>query len=383
MYLPVKPLEKSSKILYLTLRSDWGGAPKHIDILYKNIGPDFLIYFAAPISEPYGDSWLKSVGKERFFELEHRKFSISRLFKLKFFIKNNEIKIVHAHGKGAGLYGRFLKMLLSNKIKVIFTFHGLHIAQYNQLKKKLYIYYEQFFSGYTDLFINVSRGEQESCIKYGIFSIQKSEVVYNVIPEVINEKTNITLREELNLPLNKFIILSIVRFSFAKNIEETLAIAELLKFDKRFLFVLVGDGETREEIENEIKIKELNNVLLTGFKNNPLDYIAASNVYLSTSRWEGLPYSLIEASMMGLPSVATNVVGNNEVVKNNLNGKLFNPGDLKTAVSNIVEIYTDNNLFEFYSKNAKIFYKDNFSVDKMISKMQSIYDDLYINVLKK
>ncbi len=378
MYLPVKPLEKSSKILYLTLRSDWGGAPKHIDILYKNIGPDFLIYFAAPISEPYGISWYKLVGKERFFELEHRKFSISKLLELKSFIKNNEIKIVHAHGKGAGLYGRLLKILLSNRIKVIFTFHGLHIAQYNQLKKKIYIYYERFFSRYTDLFINVSRGEQENCVKYGIFSPQKSKVVYNVIPEAKNEKATISLKNELNLPLDKFIILSIVRFSFAKNIADTLAIAELLKFDKRFLFVLVGDGETREEIENEIKKKELNNVLLTGFKNNPLDYIAASNVYLSTSRWEGLPYSLIEASMMGLPSVATNVVGNNEVVKNNFNGKLFNPGDLKTAANNIVEICTDNNLFEFYSKNAKIFYKDNFSVNKMITQMQNIYSALVL-----
>ena len=376
--MPVKPLEKSSKILYLTLRSDWGGAPKHIDILYKNIGPDFLIYFAAPISEPYGISWYKLVGKERFFELEHRKFSISKLLELKSFIKNNEIKIVHAHGKGAGLYGRLLKILLSNRIKVIFTFHGLHIAQYNQLKKKIYIYYERFFSRYTDLFINVSRGEQENCVKYGIFSPQKSKVVYNVIPEAKNEKATISLKNELNLPLDKFIILSIVRFSFAKNIADTLAIAELLKFDKRFLFVLVGDGETREEIENEIKKKELNNVLLTGFKNNPLDYIAASNVYLSTSRWEGLPYSLIEASMMGLPSVATNVVGNNEVVKNNFNGKLFNPGDLKTAANNIVEICTDNNLFEFYSKNAKIFYKDNFSVNKMITQMQNIYSALVL-----
>jgi glycosyltransferase involved in cell wall biosynthesis len=369
----VNPLEKTSKILYLTLRSDWGGAPKHIDILYKNIGSDFLIYFAAPISEPYGDSWFKSAGKERFFELEHRKFSISKLFELKSFIKNNEIKIVHAHGKGAGLYGRLLKILLSDRIKVIFTFHGLHIAQYNHLKKKLYIYYEQFFSRYTDLFINVSRGEQENCIKSGIFSPQKAEVIYNVIPETINEKTTISLRGELNLPLDKFIILSIVRFSYAKNIEATLAIAELLKFDDRFLFVLVGDGETREEIENEIKKKELNNVLLTGFKNNPLDYIAASNVYLSTSRWEGLPYSLIEASMMGLPSVATNVVGNNEVVKHDFNGKLFNPGDLQTAVNNINELCTDNNLFEFYSKNATTFYKDNFSVNKMIMQMQNIY----------
>ena len=145
----MKTLKKDAKILFLTLRSDWGGAPKHIDILYKNIGPDFLTYFAAPISEPYGVSWFESVGKERFFKLEHRKFSVSKFFELKTFIRDNGIKIVHAHGKGAGLYGRLLKILLSDSIKVIFTFHGLHIDQYSQLKKRLYIIYEKFFSRYT------------------------------------------------------------------------------------------------------------------------------------------------------------------------------------------------------------------------------------------
>lgn len=373
MYCIGISVKKTSKILFLSLRSDWGGAPKHIDILYKNIGPDFLIYFAAPIGEPFGVSWYKSVGKERFFELEHRKFSISKLLELKSFIKNNKIKIIHAHGKGAGLYGRLLKIILSERIKVIFTFHGLHIDQYSTFKKDIYLLYERLFSRYTDLFINVSNGEQKKCVDNKIFTLQKSKVVYNAVTEVINQNPKPSLRAELKLPVDKYIVLSIVRFSFAKNIEETIAIAELLKLDDRFLFVLVGDGETRIEIENLVRTKALNNILFTGFKDNPLDYIAASDVYLSTSRWEGLPYSLIEASMMGLPSIATDVVGNNEVVKSDFNGKLFNPGDLRTAVNHIIEICIDNSLLDNYSKNAKIFYNDNFSVDKMITEMQNIY----------
>ena len=112
---------------------------------------------------------------------------------------------------------------------------------------------------------------------------------------------------------------------------------------------------------------------LPDLRDNPLDYIAASDVYLSTSRWEGLPYSLIEASMMGLPIVATNVVGNNEVVQNGFNGKLFDSGDLKTAVNDILEICLNKNLSESYGVNAKKFYKSNFSVDKMITQMHQIY----------
>lgn len=365
--------KKPIKILLLSLRSDWGGAPKHIDILYKNIGPDFLIYFATPISQPYGVEWYQSVGKERFLELEHRRFSVIKLFQLKTFIKKSGITIVHAHGKGAGLYGRLLKILFPNRIKVIFTFHGLHIDQYSFFKKKLYLFYERIFSIFTDLFISVSYGEQNNCIRHKIFSKLKSKVVYNAIPKIINQKSKQLIRKELNLPTDKLLVLSIIRFSFAKNIEDTLRAAELLKSDNRFLFVLVGDGENRDQIESEIKSTNAGNILLTGFKENPLDYIAASDVYFSTSRWEGLPYSLIEASMIGLPIVASNVVGNSEVVQNGLNGKLFNFGDLKTAVNDILEICLNKNLSDSYGANAKEFYKSNFSIEGMIEQMQNIY----------
>jgi glycosyltransferase involved in cell wall biosynthesis len=237
----------------------------------------------------------------------------------------------------------------------------------------VYIFYEKIASKFTDLFINVSNGEQENCINHKIFNLSKSKVVYNAIPSIINRKEKLQLRKELNLATDKFIVLSIVRFSFAKNIEDTIAIAELLKQDNRFFFVLVGDGETRNDIENNIKNKGLSNILLTGFKENSLDYIICSDVYLSTSRWEGLPYSLIEASMMGLPIIATDVVGNNEVVFDGKNGKLFKPSDLKSAANNILEICTNKNLSDYYSMNAKEIFAENFSVHKMITKMTNIY----------
>ncbi len=369
-------LNSNNKILFLTLRSDWGGAPKHIDILSKNIDSEFQIYFAAPISEPFGKEWYSIYGKQKFFELKHRSFSLLKLWNLVLFIKRNNIRVIHAHGKGAGLYARTIKLLLLSKVTVIFTFHGLHISQYSPLKKKVYIFYEKIASKFTDLIINVSNGERENCINHKIFNPSKSKVVYNAIPFMLNPKTKLQLREELNLSADKFIVLSIVRFSFAKNIEATIEIAELLKDDKRFLFVLVGDGETRKEIENSVSKKALNNILFTGFKHNPLDYIIASDAYLSTSRWEGLPYSLIEASMIGLPIVATDVVGNNEVVQDGKNGRLFKPGDFQKAVNDIVKICIDKNIAELYSKNAIKIYKDNFSVDKTTNQMRNIYSTL-------
>jgi glycosyltransferase involved in cell wall biosynthesis len=361
------------KILFLTLRSDWGGAPKHIDILYKNLGPEFLTYFAAPISEPYGISWYKSAGSDRFFELEHRKFSISKLFALKNFIVKNDIKLIHVHGKGAGLYGRLLKVFLSDRIKVIFTFHGLHTDQYSFLKKKLYLFYERIFTAYTDLFINVSFGEKKKGISNGIIKENDSEVIYNAIPAFHDTNDKLAIRNELQLPNEKFIVLSIVRFSYAKNIEATLKIAEELISDNNIIFVIVGDGETRDQIEKQIKVHNLLNIILTGFKDNTDKYIAASDIYLSTSRWEGLPYALIECTMLGLPILASDVVGNNEVVKDNFNGRLFDLNQLSLGAEYIKQLKSDNDLRIKFSKNSKDHFAQNFSIDKMIFEIQNIY----------
>ena len=366
--------KKHTKILYLTLRSDWGGAPKHIDLLFNNIGTDFNIYFAAPISEPYGISWHHSVGKERFFELEHRRFSFIKLLQLRSFIKKNDICIIHAHGKGAGLYARFVKLLLFSRVKLILTFHGLHIDQYNPLKKNLYLFYERILSRYTDLFINVSEGEKANCVKNRIFKPSKSVVIYNAIQRVTAHKTKPETRSDLNLPNDKFIILSLLRFSFAKNIEATLDIAQILKYDNRFQFVLVGDGETKQEVKERITQGNINNIILTGFKNNPNDYIIASDVYLSTSRWEGLPFALIEATMLGLPAVVSDVTGNNEVIKNLYNGKLFRLGDIQVAADYIVEICTNKNIAEQYSTNAKVYFEEHFSVERMVNQTKDIYN---------
>ena len=365
--------ENKINILFITLRSGWGGAPKHIDLIIQNLFFSYNIFVAAPIEEPYGAEWLKQAGKENYFELPHRKFSVLKLFKLRTFVKKNKIQIIHAHGKGAGVYARLLKLLFIPKVKVIFTLHGFHIDAYNLLQKRLYLLLEKSLSILTDLFINVSQGEQTICLENNIYKKAKAIVIYNAIPQNEQFTDKMILRRKLNLPENRFLILSLTRFSYMKNIEATINIAELLKDESKYIFVIVGDGEEKQNIENKIREKNLKNILLLGYKNNPLDYINASDICLSTSRWEGLPYSLIEACMYGLPAVVSDVVGNNEVILGDYNGRLFKQDDILSAVTFIKEISEDENLYHRFSINAKKHFVENFSFDKMISSMDQVY----------
>jgi glycosyltransferase involved in cell wall biosynthesis len=359
-------------ILYITIRSDWGGGPKHLDLLIENLKHRYPLFVAAPLNEPYGIKWKSELGESNFFKLPFRKFSFVKLLALKRFMMNNNIKIVHAHGKGAGLYARLLKILLP-EIKIILTWHGFHIGAYGLIKRILYIFYERFFERYTDMYINVSGGEKKVCLAHNIYPESKSRVIYNAVPLTEVDYDKKLLREKLKLPQDKKIILSVTRFDFAKNMQLAVSIAEMFKNENDYLFIWVGDGEDKPKIEKEIKMIDLNNVHLTGFRDNPLDYIAASDVYLSTSRWEGMPYSLIESAMLGLPAVATNVTGNNEVVFNNENGFLFNPDDPQSAAGYIRKICTNPELFKKFAEKSKKIFFEKFSLNVMITEIEMVY----------
>ncbi|MGQ9644871.1 MAG: glycosyltransferase, partial [Ignavibacterium sp.] len=151
-------------------------------------------------------------------------------------------------------------------------------------------------------------------------------------------------------------------------------IASLLNDEREILFALAGDGEEKQKVLSLIEKNNLKNILLTGFITDPTDYVAASDIYLSTSLSEGLPYSLLEASMFGLPIIASNVRGNNEIVINNTNGFLFNLNNISQAADYILKLKNDRENYQRLSDNARKIFIDKFAEQKMISKLKEVYE---------
>jgi len=361
------------KIIFITVRSDLGGGPYHVDLLLTNLSAFFDFYIAAPLNNPYGYKWQLQFGKNKFFELPFRSFNVSRFFGLISFIRKNSIGIIHSHGKGAGLYSRLVKLFIP-KVKVIHTFHGVHIQEYNLLTRKIYILLERLLNRLTHLIINVSFGEQKVCLENKIFDKIKSRVVYNAINSIESPSMDKTeIRRKLSLPEEKFLIISVLRFSYQKNLPLLINIAEQLNQNERFLFLIIGDGEQRESVEELIISKKIFNIKLLGFKNNINEYLFASDIYLSTSLWEGMPFSLIEAAGCGLPIVATNVTGNDEVVSDGENGYLFELNNPGVAVKKILELENSPDQKKIMGENSLKIVKDNFQLSTMIEKMKDIY----------
>ena len=90
------------KILLITVRSDFGGGPRHVDQLINNLPQNIEIYVAYPQDgTPYGQEWNSNSRIKSRINIPFRKFSTKTLFEIAKFIKENSINIVHSHGNGS------------------------------------------------------------------------------------------------------------------------------------------------------------------------------------------------------------------------------------------------------------------------------------------
>ena len=349
------------KVLLIIVRSDFGGGPRHVHQLVENLPEEINLFMAYPEDgDPYADWWKNNPRIKGYCSIPYRKFTISTLWKLKSFVKINNIDIVHSHGNGAGLYSRLLKILCPS-LKVVHTFHGITDNYASLLKAFANKLSGVILSKFTDSFILVGKGELELGAKLHILNRTKSHIIYNGIDTPPAHQ--VSLGGVLN-------IATLSRFDYQKNMDMAYEIASHFKKNRDVRFTWIGNGEEFARLKVKAE-KENLNITFTGFSTEPMKYLSEANLYLSTSRFEGLPYALVEAASMSIPVIATNVIGNNECVENGKTGYLFENVD---EAVNIINGFLQNpsKIVEF-SKNSRMFFLSNFTIDKMINELLNVY----------
>ena len=142
-------------------------------------------------------------------------------------------------------------------------------------------------------------------------------------------------------------------------------------------FYIIGSGPLFESINIYIEKYKLRNVFLLGTKNNIFKYLYNSHLYLSTSLYEGLPISTLQAMSIGLPVVCSDVVGNKDTIIHGQSGFLYELGNIKLA-SKYIKLFTkDPNLLFKMSFSAYKRQREYFSVSKMRKKTSKLYNKIY------
>ena len=131
-----------TKILLISSSGKTGGGPSHIFLLKELLKDEFDFYLAIPFLIPK----LKIIIK-KYLQISERKITLIDIIRLIIFSRKNSIDIIHAHGKGAGLIARIIKIFLHKPL--IYTFHGIHTQCLSRLNKFLYIFYENI-TGWLD-----------------------------------------------------------------------------------------------------------------------------------------------------------------------------------------------------------------------------------------
>ena len=354
-----------TKILLISSSAKTGGGPSHIFLLNEVLKNEFDFYLAMPEFKQK----IRGFDNKKFLKIAERKISIFDIIRLIIFSRKNSIDIIHAHGKGAGLIARIIKIFLNKPL--IYTFHGIHILCLNRLKKYLYILYENSTGWIDDEKVFVSSSEKKQAINTKIFIGKNNRIINNSTKNMLlykaeEEKNNL----KIGIKNQKKNIISICRLVDQKNIFE---IFEIARYLQNYNFIVLGDGYLFDKAKIYLKFNNIKNVYLYGKKNNIYKYLYESDLFLSTSLYEGHPISILEAMSIGLPIVASNVTGNIDTIRDKFSGFLYKLGDINDAINCIERIMKNSKLKSRFSKNSFSMHRELFTTNIMKKSYISLY----------
>lgn len=369
------------KILYI-LEATSGGTQKHvIDIAKKIDKSEFqidIVYstrrnknFVPVTNGIFHETYGLPISRSGSFS------DIANIFRIWKIIKQNKYNIVHCHSTKAGFVGR-LAAFISNHPNVVYSPHGFMFCDTRiKLRRLLYLYLEKYLGYITNKIIAVSGSERELALQHNIVPSKKIITLYNSIdPSDYDDYNYINKVPEKMLQKNSEIILGTVGRLYYQKDPITLIKSFKIINDSfpNTKLVFVGDGPLLDKCQrliNEFNLQD--KIKLEGFQKNSKDFYKIFDIFILSSHYEGLPYALLEAMIMGIPSVGTDVVGIKDLIINGETGYLVKEEDHVSLAKAVISLLENPSLLSIFSENAKRITKSNFNFNDGIKEYEEFY----------
>lgn len=139
---------------------------------------------------------------------------------------------------------------------------------------------------------------------------------------------------------------------------------------------MVGDGEMKNEIEDLIRKMDLQkSVLVTGWVNEPMEYIRLFDQAMLLSRWEGFGLVLTEYMLAKKPIIATKVDAISDLITDRVNGLLVKMDDIEAIARASKEIYEDKELVNLMINNSFRLVNERFNIKRVVSELETLFNN--------
>lgn len=303
---------------------------------------------------------------------------ITAFWQLRRYLKaHGPFDIVHGHSSKGGVLGRLAAT--GTDAARIYTPHGLYTLNpvLSGLKKLAYGSIERLFARYfSDAVIAVSGKELEHALEQGFPKKVMHLVGNGVEPRDKREcqATRARVRARLAVDDATPVVGFVGRFCTAKAAERFVELARLTRgkgYDARF--VLLGSGDGAVEIERLIAAYKLDGYLKVFPDESGEEFMPAFDIFTLTSRYEAMPYVLLEALAAGRPIIATDVGGSRTAIDDGVNGFVVPQQDDVSEMAGKLAVLLQNASLRQSMAAESLRRAENFTLDAMVEATIDVY----------
>jgi glycosyltransferase involved in cell wall biosynthesis len=291
---------------------------------------------------------------------------LKALWKLYCYFKKEQPLIVHTHTPKAGTIGMIASKLAGVPHR-LHTVAGLPLLETKGNKRKLLNLVEKITYACASKIYPNSNGLKKIITQEGFCKVGKIKIIANgstngintqiFNPEMVSNEDQVHLKKTLGIAPTDFVFTYVGRLTGDKGINELLLAFQKISIEfKNTKLLLVGFFETNLDPLQKETLSEIKNnaqVIYVPFQNDVRPYYTVSDVLVFPSYREGFPNAILEAGAMGLPTIATNINGCNEIIEDQKNGILIPPKDTEALFTAMKKVMLDPSFRSHLKKNAR------------------------------
>ena len=366
------------KVLYVFYEPSHSGQATHVLSLVKHLDRErYNITVICPHGDEITQAELRTLGVRVLPWQMNKLKNLRPALSLIRLCEAERFTVVHVHSMEAGLWARMAAKAAGVPV-VIYTPQNIDVR--SKWLQRLYPFVEKALSSCTDMTISVNEADRTRLIQRRMAHPDKVVTIYNGIDPARFELkgSQDEYKQRLGVNRHKPLVLQMGRLKEQKAPHDfLLAAARILPETPDAQFALLGEGPLETDLRRlALELGIAPNVHFLGWREDVPETLAAADVSVLTSLWEGLPYSVLESMAAGKPVVATSVHGSRELVVDSETGFLVPPRDPQAVAEKVITLLRDPGLAAKMGKSGRRRVEERFSVQAMVQKTEALYQSL-------